>query len=84
MWKTLLQGQKVATGDTIRYRPSSANLSSKEIVYQVVKTELHYFEVVVKSDKENAEGHADRKVIKYMDIGYHLGVEIWAEPTPVV
>ena len=77
MWKPLLPGQKVALGDTIRYRPSSSNLSNKETVYQVVKTELHYFEVAVKPEKEHAEGHIDRKVIKYMDIGYHLGVEIF-------
>jgi len=84
MWKTILPGEKVTLGDTIRYRPSSTNLSFKDKVYQVVKTELHYFEMVLKADKETAGEDADRKVIKYMDIGYHLGLEVWSEAEPVL
>ena len=77
MWKSLLPGERVILGDTIRYRPSTLNLSYKEIAYQVVKTELHYFEVIEKTDTGKPGEEPARKVIKYMDIGYHLGIEVW-------
>ena len=79
MWKTILPGENVAPGDSIRYQPSASNLSYREQVYLVVKTDLHYFEIVVKSGKEDPNGHPDRKIIKYIDIGYHLGLEILSE-----
>ena len=80
MWKTLHPGERVAPGDTVRYQPSPSNLSYSDKIYQVVKSELHYFEVIVKPGKENAGEHPDRKIIKYIDIGYHLGLEVWSEP----
>jgi len=76
MWKTILPGEKVTQGDSIRYQPSSSNLSYRDKVYQVVKTEQHYFEIVIKPDIEDTGEDADRKIIKYMDIGYHLGLEV--------
>lgn len=78
MWKAILPGEKVAPGDTIRYQPSSSRSLIKDEIYQVVKSEVHYFEVVVKSGKEIPPASADRKVIKYMDIGYHIALELWA------
>ena len=79
MWKALLPGEKVTPGDTIRYLPSSSNLSYKDKVYQVIKTEQHYFEVVVKTDEAGTEDLFDRKIIKYIDIGYHMGLEVWSQ-----
>jgi hypothetical protein len=76
MWKTILPGEKVTQGDSIRYQPSSSNLSYRDKVYQVVKTEQHYFEIVIKPDNEDSGEDPDRKIIKYMDIGYHLGLEV--------
>ncbi|HEX9512858.1 MAG TPA: hypothetical protein VF939_20350 [Puia sp.] len=80
MWKSLNPGEKVQKGDTIRYQLKSAYLSSsKEEIYDVVKVELHYFEIALKPDKENNE-EPDRKIIKYTDVGYHIRLEIWLDP----
>jgi predicted DNA-binding protein (MmcQ/YjbR family) len=78
MWKTINPGDHVTLGDTVRYQPSSYHSSFREKIYQVVKTEQHYFEISVKPDKEEI---AERRIIKYIDIGYHLGVEVWLEST---
>jgi hypothetical protein len=80
MWKALYPGDRVTLGDTIRYRPTAANMAYKDKVYLVVKTELHYFEIIEKLAEETAEDTFARKIIKYMDIGYHLGLEVWSEP----
>jgi len=79
MWKAILPGEKVAVGDTIRYRPSASNLSFPGKIYQVVKTDQHYFEIATKPGTENAD-YPERKIIKYIDIGYNLGLEVWSEP----
>lgn len=84
MWKAILQGEKIAQGDTIRYQPSSSNLPYQTNVYQVVKTEQHYFEIVIKPDKENTGEYLNRKIVKYIDIGYHLWLEVWAESVQVL
>ena len=80
MWKAILPGETVAQGDTIRYQPSSSHLSYKEKVYQVIKTEQHYFEIIVKPDHEDSDVYTGRNIVKYIDIGYHLGLEVWSEP----
>jgi len=77
MWQAILPGQKLIPGDTIRYSPSSSASSHKDIIYEVVKTDIHYIEVIVKPGKDNSAEPADRKVIKYMDIGYHIALELW-------
>jgi hypothetical protein len=76
MWKTIFPGEQVTQGDSIRYRPSSSNLSYREQIYQVVKTELHYFEIVAKAGSQVPEEQPERKIIKYIDIGYHLRLEV--------
>jgi len=79
MWKSLNPGEKVLEGDTIRYKSVASSLSSsKEKIYDVVKVDLHYFEIALKSDNEDSTAPA-RQIIKYMDIGYHIGVEIWSD-----
>ena len=80
MWKAITPGEKVTSGDTIRYQPSPSNLSYKQKVYEVVRTDQHYFEMVVKADQEDNAQSFDRRIIKYIDIGYHLVLEVWHEP----
>ena len=77
MWKTLKPGEKVLPGNVIRYRSDPRHLTSvQDRVYDVVKTDLHYFEIALRSDKEC--GHVpEREILKYMDIGYHINLEIW-------
>jgi len=82
MWKPLNPGDKVLTGDTIRYRSGSPRLtSSQDKIYDVVKTDLHYFEMVVKADMHSSD-EPDRKIVKYMDVGYHISLEIWSGNVP--
>ena len=82
MWKSLNHGDKVLAGDTIRYRSGSALLtSSQDKIYDVVKTDMHYFEIVPKADKGSRD-EPDRKIVKYMDVGYHISLEIWSGDVP--
>ena len=84
MWKSLNPGEKVHPGDTIRYRSSSLFLMSYlNKVYDVVKTDSHYFEVKIREDKADSS-EPDRRVIKYMDVGYHISLEIWSSNAPFV
>ena len=53
MWKTLNPGERVTMGDGIRYRlGSSGFIASPDVLYVVVKTDQHYFEVAVRTDVE--------------------------------
>jgi len=82
MWKSLNPGHKVLAGDIIRYRLGSALLtSSQDKIYDVVKTDLHYFEIAPRIDKESCD-EPDRKILKYMDVGYHISLEIWSGNVP--
>jgi hypothetical protein len=82
MWKSLNPGDKVLPGDTIRYRSGSPRLtSSQDKIYDVVKTDQHYFEIVVRADKEGGD-EPERKILKYMDVGYHVSLEIWSGIAP--
>ena len=77
MWKTLNPSEKVLPGDSIRYRSDPRHLASvKERVYDVVKADLHYFEIVLRYDEE-CGNEPEREIVKYMDIGYHIYLEIW-------
>ena len=78
MWKSLDPGEKVYAGNTIRYRSSLSFLkSSLNKIYDVVKTDLHYFEIEARADEADSN-EPDRRVIKYMDVGYHINLEIWS------
>ena len=82
MWKSLNPGDKVLAEDTIRYRSGSPRLtSSEDKIYDVVKTDLHYFEMVVRADMQSSD-EPDRKIVKYMDVGYHISLEIWSGIAP--
>lgn len=75
MWKIIDQGEHVVLGDIVRFLPSTN--SSK--IYQVFKTEQHYFEIVVKLENDNIMENPVRRIVRYMDIGYHVGIEVWTE-----
>ena len=84
MWKSLNPGEKVHAGDTVRYRSSSLFLASYlNKIYDVVKTDSHYFEIKIRADRPDIND-PDRKVIKYMDVGYHISLEIWSGNAPFV
>jgi len=78
MWKSLKPGDRVTIGDTIRHISSLSKSTFGERPYEVVKSELHYFEVMQKSETNEQEA-PERRIIKYIDIGYHLLVEVWLE-----
>ncbi|MBO9204940.1 MULTISPECIES: hypothetical protein [Niastella] len=77
MWKIIKPGARVSLGDTVRFLPSSN--SSK--IYQVFKIEQHYFEIIVKLTNDNCMENPVRRIIRYMDIGYHIGMEVWTDPS---
>jgi hypothetical protein len=79
MWKIIQPGEKVVLGDTVRFLPSINSSLSKEKIYQVFKTEQHYFEIVVKVENDNFIENPVRRIVRYMDIGYHIGMEVWRE-----
>lgn len=80
MWKIIQTGDKVALGDTVKLLPSSTHHSTyKEKHYQVVKTEQHYFEIILKTENGDFGENPQRRIIRYIDIGYHIAVEVWEE-----
>jgi hypothetical protein len=78
MWKSLHPGDQVKTGDIIRHISSLSKSAFGEKSYEVVKTDLHYFEIAQKPEKISPQ-ESERKIIKYIEIGYHFLVEIWLE-----
>jgi hypothetical protein len=77
MWKALNPGDSVSLGDLIRHITPMAITAFGEKAYEVVRTELHYFEIMMRSAKSEQE--TERKIIRYSDIGYHLGLEVWLD-----
>ena len=78
MWKSLNPGESVTIGDIIRHISSSAVSAFGEKAWQVVKSELHYFEIAPKRE-DLPDPTPERRIIKYIDIGYHLGFEVWLD-----
>ena len=82
MWKSLKPGDEVHAGDTVRYLADAPTLaSSRDQIFDVVKIDQHYFEIVARADKIPDE--PQRKVVRYMDIGYNIILEKWAGKTPL-
>jgi hypothetical protein len=82
MWKKLDPGEQVQTGDIIRFGPGlNRPAAFYKMVLDVVKTDQHYFVAAVKIDGENTD-KGDRTIIKYMDIGYNITLEIWSGESP--
>jgi hypothetical protein len=79
MWKSLAFTQRVYQGDKIRFNQSHPAVNNLENLFEVVKTDEHYFEVLpVTSDVEALQNLA-KKIVRYFDIGYYLQIEIWEE-----
>jgi hypothetical protein len=78
MWKSLNPGERVKLGDIIRHISSLSKSAFGEENYEVVRTELHYFEIAPKPERTNSK-ERDRKIVRYIDIGYHLIVEVWLD-----
>jgi hypothetical protein len=76
MWKPLDSMQTVYPGDVIRY--VNPPQSIKETLYQVVKADQHYFEVIPAVQSVSTRVLAN-KVVRYFDIGYYLRLEVWNE-----
>jgi hypothetical protein len=80
MWKALNYGEKVSMGDTLRYRSNSNSLLPENHTYLVLRTDQHYFEIIRKTFDIDPAEPPDRKVVRYIDIGYNVVLERWAEP----
>jgi hypothetical protein len=78
MWKSLNPGDSVTLGDTIRHISSHAVSAFGAKAYEVVRSELHYFEIAARPES-SMDNEPERRIIKYIDIGYHLGLEVWLE-----
>jgi uncharacterized protein YerC len=80
MWKTIQPGESVFVGDTIRHQSIGQHQAPREEVYEVVKQEQHYFEIVQQTGIAPTPEDPRRKVIRYIDIGYHVHLEKWTGP----
>jgi hypothetical protein len=76
MWKSLKPGEQVQPGDIVRHISSLSRSAFGEHTYEVVKADLHYFEIAEKPEQVNTK-EPERRIIRYSDIGYHLVLEIW-------
>lgn len=79
MWKTLNHGENVSVGDTLRYQSKSNSLLPESELYLVIKADQHYFEIIQKIANENTTESPRRKAVRYLDIGYNVFVERWAD-----
>ena len=81
MWKPLSAVDEVAPGDLVRYMHAELILQKvpEDSLYEVVKAERHYFEIIPKTEQERlmASENAQRKIIKYIDLGYYVSLEVW-------
>ena len=79
MWKQLTSSQNVRPGDRIRYidGPSFVN---EDTLFRVVRTDQHYFEILCEvPNASTSQPEMSRKVVRYFDIGYNIGLEVWIE-----
>lgn len=79
MWKSLSLTQKVYQGDKIRLHHATREGITPAYLFQVVKADEHYFEVLpIAADRETILD-LTKKVVRYFDIGYYIQIEVWAE-----
>ncbi|THU38107.1 hypothetical protein FAM09_15590 [Niastella caeni] len=79
MWKSLAFTQRVCRGDKIRFNQSHPAVNSLETLFEVVKADEHYFEILPISQDCDAFQNLAKKIVRYFDIGYYLQIEIWEE-----
>ena len=77
MWKSLSLTQKVYQGDTIRFNNASREGINVDTLFQVVRTDQHYFEVQPVNQNLEALQDLTKKIVRYFDIGYYIQIEIW-------
>ena len=81
MWKPLSAVDEVTPGDLVRYMHAELILQkvAEDSLFEVVKAERHYFEIIPKAENERllADNQPERKIIKYIDLGYYVSLEIW-------
>jgi hypothetical protein len=82
MWKPLSAVDEVTPGDLVRYMHAELILQkvAEDSLFEVVKAERHYFEIIPKTENERlmaGTGFPERKIIKYIDLGYYVSLEIW-------
>ncbi|OQP60683.1 hypothetical protein A3860_32300 [Niastella vici] len=77
MWKSLAFPQRVFQGDKIRFNNSPREVSA-DTMFQVVKADEHYFEVLpISPECDTLQDFITKKIVRYFDIGYYVQVEIW-------
>jgi len=70
--------QRVIRGDKIRYL--HPDVKKTETLFEVVKTDEHYFEILpVAKNTDPFQSNATKKIIRYFDIGYNIQIEVWEE-----
>jgi hypothetical protein len=79
MWKSLAFPQRVFQGDKIRFNNSPREVNP-DTLFQVVKADEHYFEVLpIAPECDSFQDFLAKKIVRYFDIGYYVQVEIWSE-----
>jgi len=79
MWKSLAFPQRVFQGDKIRFNNSPREVNP-DTLFQVVKADEHYFEVLpIAPECDSLHDFLAKKIVRYFDIGYYIQVEIWSE-----
>lgn len=78
MWKILTTTQRVNNGDKIRYLQPA--VKKAETLFQVVRTDEHYFEVLpVLDNADLSQSTFSKKIVRYFDIGYNIQIEVWED-----
>lgn len=79
MWRRLQQDDGVFVGDTIRFCSGSQVKPLHDEVYRVVKTDQHYFEIIRKIEISLSPESFQRKIVRFIDIGYNILLERWTD-----
>ena len=85
MWKSLSLTQKVYQGDKIRLHHATREGSKPALLFLVVKTDEHYFEVLpITQESESTQDLFPKKIVRYFDIGHYIQIEVWDEKNTYV
>jgi len=76
MWQSLLPGNHVQSGDTLRFINGYAP-EHQQVLYNVKRVELHYFEAEPKD--KHCLHYAAMRIVRYFDVGYNIMVEVWKD-----
>ena len=79
MWKSLAFTQRVYQGDKIRFNQNHPAVNNFENLFEVVKADEHYFEILPITSDVEAFHNLAKKIVRYFDIGYYLQIEIWED-----